>query len=84
MLSADGFALHRVADHQYQVAGSGECSSDQPITRFSSRAVFSYKILNSKKIFRHLHGDLNLDEIKNALRLLSINGETNLMNLIRL
>ena len=34
--------------------------------------------------FRHLHGDLNLDEIKNALRLLSVNGETNLMNLIRL
>ena len=28
--------------------------------------------------------DLNLDEIKNALRLLSVNGETNLMNLIRL
>ena len=27
-------------------------------------------------------GDLNLDEIKNALRLLSVNGETNLMNLI--
>ena len=37
-----------------------------------------------KKKFRHLHGDLNLDEIKNALRLLSVNGETNLMNLIRL
>ena len=46
--------------------------------------VFSYKIQNSKKKFRHLHGDLNLDEIKNALRLLSVNGETNLMNLIRL
>ena len=39
---------------------------------------------NSKIFFRHLHGDLNLDEIKNALRLLSVNGETNLMNLIRL
>ena len=37
-----------------------------------------------QKKFRHLHGDLNLDEIKNALRLLSVNGETNLMNLIRL
>ena len=46
--------------------------------------VFSYKIQNSKKKFRHLHGDLNLDEIKNALRLLSVNGEMNLMNLIRL
>ena len=34
--------------------------------------------------FRHLHGDLNLDEIKNALRLRSVNGETNIMNLIRL
>ena len=31
-----------------------------------------------------MHGDLNLNEIKNALRLLSVNGETNLMNLIRL
>jgi len=46
-------------------------------------AVFSYKNQNSKKKIRHLHGDLNLDEIKNALRLLSVNGETNLMNLIR-
>jgi hypothetical protein len=36
------------------------------------------------KIFSALHGDLNLDEIKNALRLLSVNGETNLINLIRL
>jgi len=31
-----------------------------------------------------MHGDLNLDEIKNALQLLSVNGVTNLMNLIRL
>ena len=46
-------------------------------------AVFSYKIPNSNFFFRHLHEDLNLDEIKNALRLLSVNGETNLMNLIR-
>ena len=43
-------------------------------------AVFSSKIPNSKFFFRHLHEDLNLDEIKNALRLLSVNGETNLMN----
>ena len=34
--------------------------------------------------FRHLHGDLNLDEIKNRLRLLPVNRETNLMNLIGL
>ena len=33
--------------------------------------------------FRHLHGDLNLDKIKNALHSLSVNRETNLMNLIR-
>ena len=46
--------------------------------------VFGCKNQNSKKKFRHLHEDLNLDEIKNALRLLSVNGETNLMNLIRL
>ena len=37
-----------------------------------------------QKKFRHMHGDLNLDEIKNALRLLSVNGETNLMNITRL
>ena len=47
-----------------------------------TKAVFSSKVPNF--FFRHLHGDLNLDEIKNALRLLSVNGETNLMNLIRL
>ena len=46
--------------------------------------VFSSKLPNSKFFFRHPHGDLNLDEIKNALRLLSVNGETNLMNLIML
>jgi len=47
--------------------------------------VFGSKIQNSKKKkIRHLHGDLNLDEIKNTLRLLSVNGETNLMNLNRL
>ena len=49
-----------------------------------TKAVFGYQIQNSKKNFRHLYGNLNLDEIKNALRLLSVNGETNLMNLIRL
>ena len=48
------------------------------------RPVFSYKIQNSNFFFRHMHGDLNLNEIKNALRLLSVNRETNLMNLIRL
>ena len=30
-----------------------------------------------------MHGDLNLDEIKNALHSLPVNRETNLMNLIR-
>ena len=48
------------------------------------KAVFGCKIPNSKLFFRHLHGDLNLDEIKNTLRLMSVNGEMNLMNLIRL
>ena len=36
-------------------------------------AVFSSKNQNSKFFFRHLYGDLNLDEIKNALRLLPVN-----------
>ena len=49
-----------------------------------SRPVFGCKLQNSKKNFRHIYGELNLDEIKNALRLLSVNGEANLMNLIRL
>ena len=31
-----------------------------------------------------MYEDLNLDEIKNALRLLTVNRETNLMNLIML
>ena len=48
------------------------------------KPVFRCKNQNSKKNFRHLHGDLNLNEIKNALRLLTVNRETNLMNLIRL
>jgi len=51
---------------------------------FSLYAVFSYKNQNSKKKFRHMHRDLNLDEIKNALRLLPVNREMNLMNLIKL
>ena len=51
---------------------------------FEIRPVFSYKNQNSKKNFRYLHGDLNLDKIKNALRLLPVNREMNLMNLIRL
>ena len=45
------------------------------------KAVFSSKVPNSKFFFRHLHGDLNLYEIKNALRLLSVNDETNLIRL---
>jgi len=47
-----------------------------------TKPVFRCKNQNSKKKFRHLHGDLNLDEIKNTLRLLPVNRETNLMNLI--
>ena len=58
-------------------AGSRECCS------INLGRVW-LKNQNSKKNFRHLHGELNLDEIKNALRLLSVNAETNLMNLIRL
>ena len=49
---------------------SGPCS----VTKFQIPIFF----------FRRLHVDLNLDEIKNALRLLSVIGETNLINLIRL
>ena len=57
---------------------------ERAINLFFTGPVFGCKIPNSKKNFLHLHGVLNLDEIKNALRLLSVNGETNLMNLIRL
>ena len=64
--------LRKLKAHHFQEVGSD-----------LAQAVFSYKNQNSKKNFRHLHGDLNLDEIKNALRLLFVNGETNLMNLIR-
>ena len=46
-----------------------------------TKPVFGCKISNSKKKFRHLLGDLNLEEIKNALRLLSVNAETNLIML---
>ena len=38
-----------------------------------TKPVFGFQIPNSKFFFRHLYGDLNLDEIKNALRLLSVN-----------
>ena len=48
-----------------------------------NKAVFGSINQNSKIFFWHLYGDLNLDEIKNALRLLPVNHETNLMNLIR-
>ena len=48
------------------------------------RARVQFQISKFEKKIRHLYGNLNLDEIKNALRLLSVNGETNLMNLIRL
>ena len=54
--------------------------------RSGNATLCRVQLQNSKFqiFFRHLHGDLNLDEIKNTLRLLSVNGETNLMNLIRL
>ena len=45
--------------------------------------VFSFQIQSSKKNFRYLHEDLNLDEIKNTLHSLAVNREMNLMNLIR-
>ena len=50
-----------------------------------TKSPFSCKNQNSKIFFRHLHlhGDLNLDEIKNAFHSLSINREKNLINLIR-
>ena len=62
--------------------GGRETWQDQIQT--PTRAAFGFKIPNSNFFSRHLHGDLNLDEIKNALQLLSVNSETNLMNLIRL
>ena len=46
-------------------------------------SLFSCKIQNSKKISRHLHEGLNLDEIKNTLHSLPVNRETNLINIIR-
>ena len=52
-------------------------------THSQPRAVFSSQIQSAKKIFRHLYGDLNLDEIKYALHSLTVNRETNLTNLIR-
>jgi len=46
----------------------------------ANRAVFGYEIQNSKKK-NSAHEYLNLDEIKNVLRLLSINDEMNLIKL---
>ena len=54
------------------------------ILNFATNPLFSCKVQNSKKKFWHLYGDLNLDEIKNAMHNLTVNCETNLMNLIRL
>ena len=54
------------------------------VSKIYTQATFGFKIPNSKKNFHHLHGDLNLDEIKNTLQLLSVNGEMNLIDLIRL
>ena len=52
-------------------------------TMEADRGRVQFKVPNSKKIFRHLHGDLNLDEIKNVLYSLYVNRETNLINLIK-
>ena len=65
-------------------AGEGREGREASIRWSGPWALFSSKVSNSKKNFRHLHEELNLDEIKNALRLLSVNGETNIINLIRL
>ena len=37
------------------------------LTTVAAYAVFCYKIPNSKFFSRHLHGDLNLDEIKKRI-----------------
>ena len=57
-------------------------SSTARLHGFAARVQFQNSKFQKKN--RHPHGDLNLDEIKNALRLLFVNGETNLMNLVRL
>ena len=84
---------YQLASHQSTDRSNQSQFGKQKISRFfksskqiyiRSRPVFGSKIQNSKFFFRHLHGDLNLDEIKNTLLLLSVNGETNLMNLMRL
>ena len=66
------------------ITGGDHHASMAMLLSLLTSAVFSSQIQSSKNFFRHLHGDLNLDEIKNALHSLSVNRETNLMNLIRL
>ena len=56
-------------------------ASSPPARRKSNQArVWLQKSKFQKKI-PALYGDLNLDEIKNILRLLSVNGEMNIINL---
>ena len=55
----------------------GPCS----VTKIKIPKKISGICMNSKKNFRHLHEDLNLDKIKNALRLLLVNREMNLIKL---
>ena len=77
MLSAN-YTIYLVLALTQRSIGHASVTKDEA----AGPAGFSSKNQNSNFFFRHLHGDLNLDEIKNALQLLSVNGETNLMNLI--
>ena len=45
--------------------------------------LFRCKIQNSKIILRHMYEILNLNKIKNQLHDLTVNYETNLINIIR-
>ena len=66
-------------------AVSGESTDSPPAPHHTrtSQARLVAKIKIPKKNSSTRNGDLNIDEIKNALRLLPVNRETNLMNLIR-
>jgi len=72
------------ADQTVNKAASGRSSRSPvgPTVRKKIKSLFSCIIQKFLKKFRHLHVDINLDEIKNTLHSLSVNCETNLMNLI--
>ena len=59
----------RVGFHGWSGSGpsTASTSGSRPWQCNPTMPVFGFQIPNSKKIFRHLHGDLNLGEIKNAL-----------------